>query len=162
MSPPSPPLPPSTSTKTPTRSPISSPSTASPPSTARPTRFVVLAVLNLLFAVVALLWTGVLAAGLTFASSAGSSAAGVATVWTVAAMNGAKVLLLIAGAIGLLRSARWGWYATVAYGLVSVGEAVILYSTGASGLLVAALLLYPVTALILLTAPEARKAAGVR
>jgi hypothetical protein len=122
----------------------------------------VLAILNLVFAGIAGLWTVALVAGLAFATAAGSSAAGVATVSTVAVLNGAKVLLLVSGAIGLVRCARWGWYATVGYGLVAIGEAVILLSTGASGLLVAALLIYPVTALILVTAPVARKAAGVR
>jgi hypothetical protein len=132
------------------------------PAPSRPTRFIVLAVLNIVFAVVAMVWTGILVAGLAFATAAGSSAAGMATVFTVAALNGAKILSLVAGAIGLVRSARWGWYATVAYGLLAVGEAVILYSTGASLLLVTIGLLYPVTALILLTAPAARSAAGVR
>lgn len=139
---------------TPTPTPTSAP--------ARPARFLVLAVLHIVFAGIALVWTVALVAGLAFATAAESSAAGVATVSTVAVMNGAKVLLLVSGAIGLLRCARWGWYATVGFGLLAVGEAVILLSTGASLLLVAAGLIYPVTALILVTAPIARKAAGVR
>ncbi len=142
------------------RTRLSGPSGPSGPS--RPTRFWVLALLNLVFAGVSVLWTGVLVAGLAFATAAGSASAGVAAVFTIAIMNGAKVLLLLAGAVGLLRRTRWGWYATVIYGLVAVGEAVILLSTGASLLLVSALLIYPVTALVLLTAPVARKAAGVR
>lgn len=131
-----------------------------PPS--RPARFVVLAVGHFVFAAVALVWTTALVGGLAFSSAAGSSAAGVATVSTVAVLNGLKIPILVSGAIALLRCVRWGWYATVSYGLLAVGEAVILLSTRASLLLVAALLIYPVTALILITAPVSRKAAGIR
>jgi len=128
----------------------------------RPARFVVLAIGHFVFAGVALLWTVALVGGLAYASAAGSSAAGVATVWAVALLNVAKLPLLVSGALGLLRCSRWGWYATVSYGVVAVGEAVILYSTGASLLLVTILLMYPVAVLILVTAPVARKAAGLR
>ena len=128
----------------------------------RPARFVVLAVGHLIFAAIALVWTVALVAGLAFATAAGSSAAGVATVSTVAVLNGFKIPILVSGAVALLRCARWGWYATVSYGLLAVGEAVILLSTRASLLLVTALLIYPVIAMILITAPVARKAAGIR
>jgi hypothetical protein len=132
----------------------------SPP---RPARFVVLAVLHLCVATASLLWTAALVAfGFVFTRAYDSSAAGVATIVTVAALNAAKVVSLVTGALGLVRCRPYGWYATVAFGLLGIAEALILLATGGSTLLVTALLIYPVTALVLVTAPQARRAAGVR
>lgn len=138
------------------------PPAATPPTPDRPVRFVVLAVLHLVFAAVSALWTVALVGGLAFAAAADSSAAGVASVSTVALLNGLSVPVLVTGAIGLLRCSRWGWYATVCYGLLGVAQVVILLTTGASFLLVTALAVYPTAGLILVTAPVARRACGLR
>ncbi|MFH2008548.1 MAG: hypothetical protein ABI333_18315 [bacterium] len=126
----------------------------------RPASFVVLAVLNFGVAALTLLWIAALF-GFGIAGSTGSGAPGVATVWAMALMSCVNVVLLVVGGVGLLRCARWGWMASVGYGVLATGAAFILLATGAGALFVFANLLYPVVLLLHLTTQDARRTVGL-
>ncbi len=132
-----------------------------PPGRGRPALLLLLAVLSLVLCAGTAIWTVALLGGLLYARAVDSPSAGILSVSLVAAVNALSVPLLAVGAVGLLRRARWGIFATWAYSLLGLGQALFLLATGASLLLVTALAVFPAATLLLSCSPGTRRACGL-